>query len=70
MDLFNSRKDSPTNLLPKDGTVLYLGPIMTKQKADYYFEELLRSIEWKNDEAINFLASISLPKEKQLGMAM
>lgn len=54
MDLFNSHLDSTTNLLPKDGTVLYLGPIMTKQKANQFFEDLLKSIEWKNDEAIIF----------------
>ena len=54
MDLFNSLTNSPTNLLPKDGTVLYLGTIMSKQKANHYFEDLLQSIEWKNDEAIIF----------------
>lgn len=54
MDLFNSLTDSRKNLLPKDGTVHYFGPIMTKQKANHYFEDLLHSIEWKNDEAIIF----------------
>lgn len=54
MDLFNSLTNFPTNLLPKDGTVLYLGPIMTKQKANQFFEDLIQSIEWENDEAIIF----------------
>ena len=27
---------------------------MTKQKANQFFEDLLQSIEWKNDEAIIF----------------
>ncbi len=40
------------NLLPSDGIVNYYGKVMTLDKADYYFENLLKSIEWRNDEAI------------------
>lgn len=54
MDLFNSLSETHTNLLPKDGTVHYFGPIMTSRKANQFFEDLLQSIEWKNDEAIIF----------------
>lgn len=42
------------NLLPYDGTVLYYGKIMDKEVADYYFHQLLATIEWKNDEAKMF----------------
>ncbi|MEE1885528.1 alpha-ketoglutarate-dependent dioxygenase AlkB family protein [Pedobacter flavus] len=42
------------NLLPYDGTVLYYGRIMAKKIADYYFNQLLANIEWKNDEAKMF----------------
>ena len=49
MDLF-----SPVpviNLLPYNGTVHYFGKILNAQKGLQYFEKLLNTIEWKNDEA-------------------
>ncbi|MGJ7033331.1 alpha-ketoglutarate-dependent dioxygenase AlkB family protein [Niabella hirudinis] len=42
------------NLLPFDGIVHYHGTILDQEAADAYFENLLRSIEWRNDEAIIF----------------
>jgi len=52
MDLFNT---SPrTNLIPFDGEVIYYGPIISVDKAQYYLTQLLETIEWKNDEAILF----------------
>ena len=51
IDLF---RDSETNLLPGDGTVNYFGKIFTSEKANYYLENLLSTIEWKNDEAVMF----------------
>ena len=42
------------NLLPKDGTVNYYGKLFARQQADIYFEKLLNTIEWRNDEAIIF----------------
>ena len=52
MDLFNS--DPIKNILPHDGTANYYGKILSKEKADFYYEEFLRNIEWKNDEAVIF----------------
>ena len=52
MKLFSD--DPNVNLLPYNGTVNYYGPIMDVHKATYYFEHLMRSIEWKNDEAVIF----------------
>ncbi len=52
MDLFNPETDENTNLLPKDGTVNYYGPIMPLSEANRYLTDLLETIEWKNDEAI------------------
>jgi alkylated DNA repair dioxygenase AlkB len=50
MDLFTN---FPTaNLLPFDGEVIYHGKILSKYEADKYFEVLMNTIEWKNDEAI------------------
>lgn len=54
MDLFSTEFDKNTNLLPKDGTVLYYGKIMDYSNAAFYFNRLLETIEWKNDQAIIF----------------
>ncbi len=43
-----------SNLLPKDGIVLYYGKIFSKKDADDYRGILLHDIEWKNDEAVIF----------------
>lgn len=54
MDLFSSELDENSNLLPKDGTVLYYGKIMDYSKAEFYYNRLMETIEWKNDQAIIF----------------
>ena len=54
MDLFETEIDSSTNLLPIDGTVNYYGKLFTGEESNYYFETLLNTIEWKNDEAVIF----------------
>lgn len=54
MDLFSDGLDGSENLLPKDGTVNYYGKLLSFQQAHHYFEVLLNTIEWKNDEAIIF----------------
>ncbi len=51
MGLFS---DETTNLLPKDGTVNYYGPIFSSVDSKKYFEDLLETIEWKNDEIVLF----------------
>lgn len=54
MDLFDNEIDSSKNLLPKDGVVNYYGKILSHQDANHYFDRLLDTIEWKNDEAVIF----------------
>ena len=49
MELFKS--DSRINLLPYDGEVYYYGHILTAVQAQYYFEQLMTTIQWRNDEA-------------------
>ncbi|MEH3115532.1 alpha-ketoglutarate-dependent dioxygenase AlkB family protein [Pedobacter terrae] len=51
MDLFNTTIDSAQNLLPQDGTVNYYGKLFRQSEADQYFDVLMRTIEWRNDEA-------------------
>jgi len=52
MDLFNSNQT--VNLLPGDGTVIYYGKVISHAEALYYFDKLMETIEWKNDEAVIF----------------
>lgn len=52
MDLFNN--DPQPNLLPHGGDVRYFGKIFDYQKANHFFEQLMNTIEWKNDEAVIF----------------
>lgn len=51
MDLFNNEIHSLTNLLTKDGFVVYYKNLLTSQEASRYFDCLLNTIEWKNDQA-------------------
>lgn len=51
MDLFSNEK---TNLLSKDGTLNYYSPIFSVVDSTNYFDALLNTIEWKNDEIILF----------------
>lgn len=43
-----------TNLLPYDGVVNYFGKVLNQQEAVQYFDLLLHTIEWKNDETVIF----------------
>lgn len=40
------------NLLSQDDIVNYYGKIFSGEEALFYFEKLMHTIEWKNDEAI------------------
>ena len=51
-NLFNA--DPKINLLPCDGTVHYFGPVLSAAETHLYFEELLKNIEWRNDETVIF----------------
>lgn len=54
MDLFNSEPGHTVNLLPRDGIVNYYGKLFSAGEANDHLENLLNTIEWKNDEAIIF----------------
>lgn len=68
IDLFNFEMDTERNLLPKDGTVNYFGKVFSEAEANRYFEILLNTIDWKNDEAMIFGKRL-LPNEKWRGTA-
>lgn len=52
MDLFNS--EPITNILPFDGVTNYHGIILDKKHCAFYYQKLMDSIKFKNDEAIIF----------------
>ena len=52
MDLFDNESQSSKNLLPKDGIVNYYGKLFTNQEANHYFDCLINTIKWDNDQAI------------------
>ena len=54
MELFENIADPEVNLLPKEGTVNYYGKVCPRDEADFFYEKLLESIDWRNDEAIIF----------------
>ncbi|AUP80991.1 alpha-ketoglutarate-dependent dioxygenase AlkB family protein [Flavivirga eckloniae] len=54
MELFDELVDKTRNWLPKDGEVNYYGKIFSMEEADHYFNTLLNTIAWRNDEAIIF----------------
>jgi alkylated DNA repair dioxygenase AlkB len=63
MDLFDQTVDKDKNYLPKDGIVNYYGKILSIEKADFYKNKLLESIEWRHDEAIMFGKKVITKRE-------
>lgn len=51
MELFSRAVDTSKNLLPYNGTVNYYGKLFSLEQANHYFDELMKNIEWRNDEA-------------------
>ena len=54
MNLFGENDLSHQNILPFDGTVQYFGKVFSLAESNHYLTALLKTIEWKNDEAIIF----------------
>jgi len=52
MDLFSS--ESIKNILPFDGVTNYHGVILSKKQCEFYYQKLMETIQFKNDEAIIF----------------
>lgn len=52
MDLFTP--DPTLNLLPCDGEVHYLGPVMSVDEAANYYEALSSEVPWAHDEVVIF----------------
>ncbi|WP_233578023.1 alpha-ketoglutarate-dependent dioxygenase AlkB family protein [Hanamia caeni] len=54
MNLFEDVIDKAKNWLPHGGTVNYYGKLFSPEEADYYFDTLMNTIAWRNDEAVIF----------------
>lgn len=54
MQLFDIEADPELNHLPYDGTVQYYGKVLQTALADYYFDQLMQTIAWENDQALIF----------------
>jgi alkylated DNA repair dioxygenase AlkB len=52
MTLLNN--DTISNILHTDGTVNYYGKILSSGEANQYFDLLMQSVLWKNDEVVIF----------------
>jgi len=52
MDLFSS--ETIKNILPFDGIANYHGIVLDMNACNFYFDTLMNTINWKNDEAIIF----------------
>lgn len=63
MELFPNHIDKNKNYLPHDGIVNYYGRLFSGKEADYYFEKLLATIEWRNDEAIIYGKKITTKRK-------
>jgi alkylated DNA repair dioxygenase AlkB len=61
--LFDNLADPTVNLLPKDGTVLYYGPVFAPEAADRFLADLLSGIEWKHDVAF-IMGKVIVTKRK------
>lgn len=53
MDLFNSEFNTQ-NLLPHDGFVSYYGQVFDLKVANEFYQSLLQSLKWENDQSIIF----------------
>ncbi|MFN7160299.1 MAG: alpha-ketoglutarate-dependent dioxygenase AlkB family protein [Candidatus Gracilibacteria bacterium] len=53
-DLFSSRDEECINILPIDGEAFYFGKALDSVEADFYLENFLSTIPWKNDEVVMY----------------
>lgn len=52
--LFDFNNNKLSNLLPFDGRVHYHGKVMLPAQADNFYQTLMDTIAWRNDEAVIF----------------
>ncbi len=64
MSLFGQDSyDQDFNLLPYDGQVNYLGPILDQITSDHYYNALINNIAWQADQAVIFGKTITTKRK-------
>lgn len=63
LDLFSALEESPINIINYDGIVEYHGLLIPFDEANYFFDILLNTIQWKHDQA-NILGEVIVTKRK------
>lgn len=63
MNLFQSNEDKNINRLPKDGEVNYYGQLFGRDRSKFYFQKLLASIKWTQDEVVMFGKKITTKRK-------
>ncbi|NNJ72445.1 MAG: alpha-ketoglutarate-dependent dioxygenase AlkB [Enterobacterales bacterium] len=64
MSLFGQDSyDKQLNLLPYDGEVNYLGPVMAAAESERYYSALLANISWRPDQAVMFGKTITTKRK-------
>ncbi|MEO5970107.1 MAG: alpha-ketoglutarate-dependent dioxygenase AlkB [Bdellovibrionia bacterium] len=58
VDLFNEK----TNLLPKDGEVLFFPEFFASDESDHYFQILLKETEWRQEPIFLFGKKVLQPR--------
>ncbi len=58
----NDSISAQRNLLPKDGEVLVYPGFFNKQDSDRYFENLLHTIKWQQDNMTFYGKTVNLPR--------
>jgi|26BtaG_2_1085354.scaffolds.fasta_scaffold00022_35 alkylated DNA repair dioxygenase AlkB len=54
MKLFNMENAHPIKVISEDGDVNYYGKVFSKEECEQYFEDLMKTIQWKHDEVFIF----------------
>lgn len=54
MKLFNMENSYPLNVISEDGNVNYYEKFFSEEKCEKYFEDFMKTIQWKHDEVLIF----------------
>jgi alkylated DNA repair dioxygenase AlkB len=62
LDLFNTIMKHPELVKIQDGEYMYIPNFFNKQKSDYFFDALLKRIEWKQEEMKMYGKLLKFPR--------
>ena len=50
----DQKRENLSNLLPAEGEVYYFGKVLEEEKAEHFFNQLMKTIDWQQDEVLIF----------------